>query len=292
MYNGINICLGDDLMYKVVADSSNEVNESFLERYPVDLVPFKLYIEGKEYIDDTTLDVDYFVEEMKRSKETPKTSCPSPSDFLDHIKGMAEEVYMVTISSRLSGTFNSAVLAKNLYEDEFGKNKFIHIFDSRGASASETLVTKKIHDLKQMNISPEVLVEKVEQYISDMKVFFISESLDNLIKNGRISKWKGLIASTLKIMPIMGANQDGEIILHEKVRNTNKAYARLIEMLQSEIVNGGKKIVAITHVGNFERAQQIKDELMKNNDLDEVISIKCAGLSSLYADKKGVIVAL
>lgn len=279
-------------MYKVVADSSNEVNDSFLEKYPVDLVPFKLYIEGKEFIDDVNLDVDMFVEEMGRSKVTPKTACPSPNEFLEHIKGTEEEVYMVTISSQLSGTYNSAQLAKKLYEDEFGKNKFIHVFDSRGAASSETLVTKKIHDLKQLNLSPDVLVEKVEQYIQDMKVFFISESLDNLIKNGRISKFKGLIASTLKIMPIMGANVDGEIILHEKVRNTNKAYMRLIEMLQNEIANGGKKIVAITHVGNFERAQQIKDELLKNTGLEEVISIKCAGLSSLYADKKGVIVAL
>jgi DegV family protein with EDD domain len=275
----------------VVADSSNEIDEAFVKTYPVDIVPFKLYIDGKEYVDDSALDVDAFVEEMVQSKQTPKTACPSPNEFLEHIKGTAEEVYMVTISSKLSGTYNSAILAKKLYEDEHDNDKFIHVFDSKGAAASETLVTKKIYDLKNLNLAPEVLVEKVEQYIKDMQVYFISESLENLIKNGRISKWKGLLASTLRIMPIMGANEHGEIVLYEKVRNTNKAYQRLIDMVHDEIVKSGKKIVAITHVGNYERAQQIKDELSKIKDIEEILNIKCAGLSSLYADKKGVIVA-
>ena len=278
-------------MFKVIADSSNEVNEAFLEKYPVDIVPFKLYIDGKEYIDDASLDVDAFVEAMVNSKETPKTACPSPNDFLKQFEGKEKEVYVVTISSKLSGTHNSAELAKKLYESEHPSEKFIHIFDSRGAAATETLVTKKIHELKKQQLLPEVLVEKVEQYIKETQVYFISESLENLIKNGRISKWKGLIASTLKIVPIMGANVDGEIVLYEKVRNRNKAYARLIDMIQSEIVKNGKKIVAITHVGNFDRANQIKDELSKLKEVEEIINIKCAGLSSLYADKKGIIVA-
>jgi DegV family protein with EDD domain len=278
-------------MFKVIADSSNEVNETFLEKYPVDIVPFKLYIDGKEYIDDASLDVDAFVEAMGNSKETPKTACPSPNDFLKQFEGEEKEVYVVTISSKLSGTHNSAELAKKLYESEHPSEKFIHVFDSRGAAATETLVTKKIYELKKQQLLPEVLVEKVEQYIKETQVYFISESLENLIKNGRISKWKGLIASTLKIVPIMGANVEGEIVLYEKVRNRNKAYARLIDMIQSEIVKNGKKIVAITHVGNFERANQIKDELSKLKEVEEIINIKCAGLSSLYADKKGIIVA-
>jgi len=278
-------------MFKVIADSSNEVNEAYLEKYPVDIVPFKLYIDGKEYIDDASLDVDGFVEDMVHSKETPKTACPSPNDFLKQFEGDEKEIYVVTISSKLSGTHNSAELAKKLYEGEHPSEKFIHIFDSKGAAATETLITKKIYELKKQQLVPEVLVEKVEQYIKETQVYFISESLENLIKNGRISKWKGLIASTLKIVPIMGANEDGEIVLYQKVRNRNKAYARLIEMIQSEIVKNGKKIVAITHVGNLERANQIKEELSKLKEVEEILNLKCAGLSSLYADKKGIIVA-
>lgn len=278
-------------MYKVVGDSSTEVDQSFLELYPTTIVPFKLYLDGVEYVDDSNLDVDQFVETMKKSQDLPKSACPSPNDFLEQFDGEEEEIYIVTISSKLSGTYNSAMVAKQLYESENPGKKFIHIFDSLGAAAGETLVTRMIHEFKKQNLVKEELVAEVTRFISEMSVLFISESLDNLIKNGRISKWKGLIASTLNILPIMGADGNGEIKLVEKVRNSNKAYIRLIEIIQDEIEKKGKKIVAIAHVGNWERANQIKDEITKISSVEEVINMKCAGLSSLYADKKGIIVA-
>ena len=281
-------------MYKIVGDSSTDVDVDFQKKYPVTIVPFKLFFDGIEYIDDETLDVDAFVETMKKSQETPKSACPSPNDFMSYFEGEEDEVYVVTISSKLSGTYNTAVLAKNLYdtEHENDPNKtFVHVFDSQGAAAGETLIARMIHEFKQLNYSKEKLVESVTEFIEGMRVFFISESLDNLVKNGRISKWKGLLASTLNILPIMGSDGHGEIKLFEKVRNTNKAYSRLIEMMQEELKKSGRKIVSITHVGNPERANQIETELRNTLELDDVINIKCAGLSSLYADKKGIIVA-
>jgi DegV family protein with EDD domain len=278
-------------MYKVVGDSSTEVDQSFLDLYPTTIVPFKLYLDGIEYVDDQNLDVDQFVETMKKSQDLPKSACPSPNDFLEQFEGEEEEVYIVTISSKLSGTYNSAMVAKQLYESENPGKKFIHIFDSLGAAAGETLVTRMIHEFKKQNLAKDELVAEVSRFIGDMSVLFISESLDNLIKNGRISKWKGLIASTLNILPIMGADENGEIKLVEKVRNSNKAYIRLIEIMQDDIVKKGKKIVTVTHVGNWERANQIKEEIAKIPNVEEIINLKCAGLSSLYADKRGIIVA-
>ncbi|MBE0450214.1 MAG: DegV family protein [Clostridia bacterium] len=278
-------------MYKVVGDSSTEVDQSFLDLYPTTIVPFKLYLDGIEYVDDQNLDVDQFVERMKKSQDLPKSACPSPNDFLEQFEGEEEEVYIVTISSKLSGTYNSAMVAKQLYESENPGKKFIHIFDSLGAAAGETLVARMIHEFKKQNLAKDELVAEVSRFIGEMSVLFISESLDNLIKNGRISKWKGLIASTLNILPIMGADGYGEIKLVEKVRNSNKAYIRLIEIMQDEIVKKGKKIVTVTHVGNWERANQIKEKISLIPNVDEIINLKCAGLSSLYADKKGIIVA-
>ncbi len=277
-------------MYKVIADSSNEVDQKFLEDYPTDIVPFKLYIDDEELIDDESLDIDDFVNRMVHSSKLPRTACPSPNDFIELFKKNQDEMYVVTISSKLSGTYNSAKLAKQIYETENPNAPFIHIFDSKGASASESLVTKFVHECKKMQMSSEQLVEKVEGYINDMNIYFISESLDNLIKNGRISKWKGIIASKLKIIPIMGA-EDGEIKLVEKVRNVNKAYNRLIEIMMEQIQPSGKKVVAISHVGNPERANQIQEAMLGIPGIEEVLNLKCAGLSSLYADYKGVVVA-
>ena len=278
-------------MYKIVADSSTDVDKSFLEKFPVTLVPFKLYLDGKEYVDDSELDVDQFVADMKLIVDTPKSACPSPNDFLEHFSGDEEEIYVVTISSKLSGTYNSAVLAKNIYESENPGKKFIHIFDSLGAAAGETLVVRKIHEFQASGLSKEALVTKMTDFISSMRVLFISESLNNLIKNGRISKFKGLIATTRKILPIMGADGKGEIQLVEKVRNSNKAYTRLIEIIVDELGKNGREIVTIAHVGNPERANQIEAGVKTLDNVKEVINVKCAGLSSLYADRKGVIVA-
>lgn len=278
-------------MYKIVADSSTDVDKSFLERFPVTLVPFKLYLDGKEYVDDSNLDVEQFVSDMKQIVNTPKSACPSPNDFLEHFDGEEDEIYVVTISSKLSGTYNSAALAKNIYETENPGKKFIHIFDSLGAAAGETLVTKKIHEFKRLGLSKEELVDRMTDFIANMRVLFISESLNNLIKNGRISKFKGLIATTLNILPIMGTDKNGEIQLVEKVRNSNKAYSRLIEIMVEELNKSGRDTVSISHVGNPERADQIQEGVQTLETVKEVINVKCAGLSSMYADRKGVIVA-
>lgn len=278
-------------MYKIIADSSADVEQAFVDQYPVTLVPFKMYLDGKEYVDDENLDVDAFVEDMKKTNSTPKSSCPAPNDFLADFDGDEDEIYVVTISSKLSGTYNSAILAKNIYDAENPNKKFIHVFDSLGAAAGETLIVRMIHEFKAQNMEKNELVEKVTAFIKKSRVIFISESLDNLIKNGRISKWKGLIATTLNILPIMGSDGEGEIKLVEKVRNSNKAYLRLIEILQEEIAKNGSKILTITHVGNIERASQIKEAALKFAEIEEVIMVKCAGLSSMYADKKGIIVA-
>ncbi|GAB6106171.1 DegV family protein [Fusibacter bizertensis] len=278
-------------MYKIVADSSTDVDQSFLKEFPVTLIPFKLYLDDKEYVDDENLDVDGFVSDMKKITATPKSSCPAPNDFLEHFEGEEDEIYIVTISSHLSGTYNSAILAKNIYNSENPNKKFIHVFDSLGAAAGETLVARQIHELKKLGYTKEKLIESMSVFIKEMKVIFISESLNNLIKNGRISKWKGLIASTLNILPIMSSDGNGEIKLLEKVRNSNKAYLRLIEIMQTELIKSGRKIVAITHVGNPERAEQIAAGVGTLKTVEEIINVKCAGLSSLYADSKGIIVA-
>lgn len=278
-------------MYKIIGDSSTEVNADFLKKYPVTIVPFKLNLEGVEYVDDENLVVDDFVNRMKASSTLPKSACPSPNDFLECFNCEEEEIYIVTISSKLSGTYNSAIMAKNLFESENPGKKCIHVVDSLGAAAGETLVAKEIHKCKQNDMSFEETVEHIERFTKELDVLFITESLDNLIKNGRISKWKGLLAMTLNIHPIMGSDGNGEIKLIEKVRNSNKAYLRLIEIMEDMIVKKGKKELVITHVGNETRADQIKKALESLPVLEGVEVLKCAGLSSLYADDKGIIVA-
>lgn len=276
-------------MYKVIADSSADMNIEMREKYPVSLVPFKMSIGEKVYVDDENIDVDGFVEDFTKSKQVPKSACPSPNDFYSQMHG-SDEIYIVTITGTLSSTYNSAILGQKLMESE-NKNAKIHVFDSKSASPAQALIIIKIHELKREGKSFEEIIPIVTDYIAELQTYFISESLNNLIKNGRISKWKGLIATTLNIIPIMGANKKGEIVLFEKIRNLNKAYNRLAEKVATELLNSGKKFIAISHVGNQERAEKLAEEFKKLGGIVEVFVSKCAGLSSMYADKKGIILA-
>lgn len=274
---------------QVIADSSNEMDNDLMEKNPVEIVPFKLYLDDMEIIDDENLDVIEFIENMIKSKTLPRTACPSPEEFMRKIKESGDS-FIVTISSKLSGTYNSAILAKNLYLEEV-KSKFIHVFDSKSASIAETLISIKIHELHNLGYAKNELVEKVESYISDMTTYFVSESLDNLIKNGRISRLKGTIATALKIKPIMGATDEGEIELIEKARGSSKAYTRLAELIEEKAVNQEEKILAISHVNNPERANWLKEEMEKRCNFKKVLVLQTQGLSSLYCDNQGIIVS-
>lgn len=274
---------------KVIADSANDMNPELKERYNINLVPFKLYIDEQEYVDDENIDVNQFIEKMGKSPSAPRSACPSPGDFLEHLNG-DEDCFLVTISSKLSATFNSAKLAKDMFLEDFPE-KFIHIFDSKSASVAETLISMKIHDLYRQNLANLDIVNHVTKYIDDMKTYFVAGSLNNLIKNGRISKLKGAFATFLRIKPIMGADEDGNIQLIEKTRGHDKTFSRLVEIICENAKFVEDKVLAIAHVNNFERAKWLKDEIMKRRKFKEILILPTAALSSMYCDNKGIIIA-
>jgi DegV family protein with EDD domain len=274
---------------KVLADSSCEMPEALRQINPVISVPFKLYIDNEELIDNNQLNVIDFIDRMVKSTTLPRSACPAPNDFQDHFGG-EDDCYIVTISSRLSGTYNSAMLAKSMLQEE-NPNKFVHVFDSKSASIGETLIALKIHELDKKNCSRVELIDQVNAYINEMRTFFVSESLDNLMKNGRISKLKGTLATVLKIKPIMGSDSNGEIELIDKARGSAKALQRMVELIVDNAKCSENKVLAISHVNNLEKANWIKEEVMKRCNFKDIIVVQTGGLSSLYCDNQGIIVA-
>ena len=274
--------------YKIVADSSCDLNEDLEKYLNISLVPFKIDIDEESFIDDENLVVQKMVLSMKKSPNPIRTSCPSPGDFLEEYR-KNKDIFVVTISSQLSATYNSAILARDMAIEQ-DPDKFIHVFDSKSASVGETLTAIKIQELINENFTNEEIVEKVEKYISEMKTYFISESLDNLIKNGRISKTKGLIANVLKFKPIMGPNPEGEIVLIENARGTKKAFSRLVEIIGENSENSENRIMVISHSNVLYRAIAIKEEVEKYNFKD-VIIVETKGLSTGYVDDGGIILA-
>lgn len=281
--------LSENRDYKIVADSSCDLNEELEERLNITLVPFKIDIDDDSFIDNKDLNVQEMVLAMKKSPNPIKTSCPSPGDFLEEYK-KNKDIFVVTISSRLSATYNSAILARDMAKEE-DPDKFIHVFDSKSASVAETLIAIKIDELIREKLSNSEIVEKVEKYITEMKTYFISESLDNLIKNGRISQTKGLIANVLKLKPIMGPNPEGEIVLIENARGTKRAFSRLVEIIGEGKKNFEDKVMVISHANIETRALALKEELEKLYNFKDITIVETKGLSTGYVNDGGIILA-
>nr|WP_300005216.1 DegV family protein [Tissierella sp.] len=275
--------------YKIVADSSCDLNEDIKSYVDVELIPFNISVDEKEFTDDKDLIMKDLVQAMKSSPNPIKTSCPSPGDFLESYEG-SDNIFVVTIADKLSGTYNSAILARDMALEK-NPEKFIHVFDSKGASVTETLTVLKIEESIKKGLSKEEVVKEVEAYIEDMKTYFISEDLSNLIKNGRISKTKGLIANILNLKPIMGADQEGNIGLVENIRGSNKAFNRLIEIIGESKKDFKERVLAISHASNPGRANELKEKLNSLYKFKEIIVVETRGLSTAYVNHEGIILA-
>lgn len=273
---------------KIVADSSCDLNDELRREINIQIAPLILQLGEKSYIDNDTLDVRAYVKDMAQCETSPKTACPSPDEYMKRYEG-TESTFVVTLSHCLSGSYNSAVLAKNIFLDEVG-NKFIHVFDSLSASVGETIVALKINELANINLGDKEIVDKVSTYIKDMKTFFLLESLDHLAKAGRLNPIIAKIASMLSISPIM-AGDEGSIKLMEKVRGYKRAFMRLIDIIGEEGKNLEDKILGIAHCNCLERAVQFKEEVLKRYNFKAIIIVEMSGLSSSYADNGGIVIA-
>jgi DegV family protein with EDD domain len=276
------------LKIKIVADSSCDLTDEMKKQMNVDIAPLVLQLGEKSFVDDESLDVKQYIKEMASCETSPKTACPSPHDYMNRFEG-PESVFVVTLSNFLSGSYNSAVLAKDMFIDELG-NKFIHVFDSLSASAGEVVVALKINDLAKLCLTEMEIVEKVTKFIKEMKTFFLLESLEHLAKAGRLNPIVAKVASMLSIKPIM-CGDEGNIKLFEKVRGYKKSFNRLVDIIGEEGKNLEEKVLAIAHCNCLDRALEFKEAVLKKYNFKDIVIVETKGLSSTYADDGGIIIA-
>ena len=187
------------MKYAITVDSSCDLvieNKTENNIY-MDRVPLRLRVGEKEYVDDFNLDIKSFMEDMKSYHGTSGSAAPSPEEWYNAFR-QADEVFAVTISGELSGSYSSASVGKHMALEDDPEKK-IHIFDSKSAGAGLTLIVRKIQELIAKEKSFEEIVEAVEEYKTKIKTFFILESIDNLVKNGRVSALSGKLAGMLGI---------------------------------------------------------------------------------------------
>lgn len=273
----------------IVADSCCDLNQELKEQMNIKIAPLTIQLEDHVYRDDENFDVETFIANMRASSELPKTACPSPREFMDAYEGEGS-VFVVTLSSALSGTYKSAVLAKDMFFDEAHK-KFIHVFDSLSASVGETLVCLKISEMAKKGLGDSLIVEKVNEYIKGMKTFFMLETLENLVKAGRISPLIAKVTSILNVRPIMAGTEEGTIKVHEKVIGVKRAFKRFVEVIGEDETNLEDKVLGIAHCNCLEKALEFKNEVLKRYNFKDIIIVKTAGVSSSYANEGGIIIS-
>lgn len=272
----------------IVADSCLELNDRMLETMNIKQVPFFIDIEKDHYIDDGSIDQREFLGQMKKSSTTPKTAAPTPNVFYDAMKG-ADEVFVVTISSKLSVTYNNAIIAAKMALEENPDLK-VHVFDSKSAMTGETLVALKIQELIDLDKDFGHITREVEAYIESMNTLFVLEDLDNLIKNGRMSKIAGFVASALSIVPVCGA-EDGEIIVINKSRGMKAAMKNLVSLVGERGEIFSDKTMVISHVDNILVAEDLKQKILAKYNFKDIQIVGAKGLSSTYANKGGIVVS-
>ena len=277
------------MSFHIVCDSCTDLTEEDLKKGCYTLVPLTLLVDGEEIIDDETFDQADFLAKVAASKESVKSACPAPESYMEAYS-KADDIYVVTLSAELSGSYNSAVLGKNLYEEENG-TKNIHVVNSRGAATTQVLIARKLNEYASQGMPFEEVVDKIEEYTTSLRTYFVLETLEVLRKNGRLSRLSATIAGALNIKPVMIGTRDGGIQKAAQARGMKKALAKMVEHMGSEGRDLTRRQFVISHCNCYERAVYVKELIKKHLHAEDVDIVDTKGVSSLYACDGGIIVS-
>ena len=279
------------MSYKIAIDSCGELLDEWKNDERIESIPLTLTVGGENIIDDATFDQKDFLKKVADCPECPKSACPSPERYMKAYECEAEHIYAETLSAELSGSYNSAILGKNLLLEEQPEKK-VHVFNSKSASGGQSLIAMKIIECEEKGLSFGEVVSEVEKYIEEMSTFFVLENLETLRKNGRLSRVKALVASALKIKPVMGSTPEGTICQLDQARGMNKAIVKMVDHIGEKGINIPEKTVAITHCNCPERAKMLEEAIREKLHPAKIVVMDTAGVSSMYANDGGVIVAV
>ncbi|MDE5984169.1 MAG: DegV family protein [Eubacterium sp.] len=281
------------MSYKIVVDSCCDLTAEMRGWENLQVVPLSLKIADYEIFDDENFDQDDFIARMKANSGKAKSACPAPDAFKQACEGDYDEVYVLTITDKLSGTYNSALQGKMLYEEEFNDNKKIHVFNSLATSGLETIVAQEIKKLGDEGKSFDDMVSYIEDYIENHTgLYFCLDSLDALKQNGRLFALAAGLLEKIHLKLICKA-KEGNISPQGKDLTINRALVKMTKLITDEVAGkdlSNKKLV-ITHVCCKDRAEFVANKIAERAAFGEVVILKTSGLNSLYASDGGIIVS-
>lgn len=274
------------MKYQIIVDSCSDIDKYYLEGKGIGLniVPLTINVGDNEYVDEGNVKIEEMLKNLKTPKIKSSSACPSPQAFKEEFD-KADYTFVVTITSKLSGCYNSALLAKN----DHPNSAHIHVIDSKAVSGTEILIVDKLVELINNGLDFDTIVSEIEKYRDNCTLFFVLQRFDNLVNNGRMSKIAGLIASTISLKPICKA-VDGEIKIVKKIIGSKHLFSKLAEMIK-EVLNGDKdRKIIISHCYAEDEAEELKYHIEKTCGNQNIKIIPMRALTSYYALEKGVIV--
>ena len=234
--------------WKIVVDTACDFREipNKAENVTYERVPFSLQIKDKVYVDTLDLNIDEMMKEMYASSEPARSACPSPEAYLAAYKG-ADNVIVLTLTGGMSGSYNSAVIGEKMLREE-NSNTNIHIINTLSAGGQNDLFLLKINELIKEGLSFDEVVSEMTKYQENTKLIFSLEKVDNLVKNGRLSKLAAAVVGLLNMRMVGEASKEGTLHLLHKVRGEKKAISTVVEEMIKAGYKGGRAV--ITHRNN------------------------------------------
>ena len=275
-------------MYKIIADSSCDLTS--LEHLSTNALfgraPLRVIVGETEYVDEPGLDTRAMMDAVYSFKGKTGSACPSPEEYAEHCR-QVDEAYIVTISSNLSGSYNSAVLARDLVLAEHPEKK-IHIFDSLSAGPELTLIVEEIARLADSGLPFEMVCSEVERYQKRTALLFQLNSLENLTKNGRVSKMAGMTAKLLGIHMIGIASDEGTVQPLHKCRGSEKTYKLVLQEMRERGFSGGR--VVLGHAFQEKGAEMMRNLILADFPSANITIMPLSGLCCYYAEEGGLLI--
>lgn len=277
------------MSYKIIVDSCCDLTASHFADPCFVRVPLTIRVDEHIFVDDAALDQSRLLWQMKASPNAPSTACPSPQQYMDAYDCGVDDVYVVCLSAMLSGSHNSAEQGRVLLLEE-KPHVNVHVFNSCSASAGEMLVALKIRELAASGLPFQQVVRQTEQYIYEMQTLFVLESLDNLRKNGRLTKLQSIVTGTLRIKLLMGSTPEGEICKKGQALSMKQALNKMVELIAADEKHAGR-VLGLCHCNCLDRAFYLKKLLQERCRFRDIIISETHGISTVYANDGGIIVA-
>jgi DegV family protein with EDD domain len=283
--------MSGEMAIKIFSDGSADLPEALLQEMGITLVPLSVHFEHDQY--KSNMNLREFYRKLKEERHLPKTSSPSPHDFyrLFQETPADEDILCIAVSSNLSSTYHHAVMGKEMLEEEEPGKRKIEVLDSKNASLGLGLVVYKAARMAKEGGSMQELLQSAKRNIADVKNYFVLDSLENVIRGGRLDRVRGAIASVLNIKLLMRASEEGTLEVVEKVRGTQNAIKKLIDKIGEAGHDFEKRILAVAHSNCEERAKEVIDTILKRYPFKEVILSEMGPVIGTYAGEGGILVS-